>query len=197
MAVLTLSGGRFIDDHSLAGHFLGQFVAVQAGDILVGAIEGIPRPRIVIELRGFPACGVMTAGAVGSFRPGSELVRMDVVMAPGAQLRSSCEIHVLQGHFHNGWTMTINAGDPAVRARQREFRRRVVEARQFLPLPRCVTRLATRNGAVRQLGLHLRAEFAPMRILVTHRAGPIVESELHWSHRTLRHFLVAVRTGDG
>ena len=121
---------------------------------------------------------------------------MDVLMAPGTELRRSGEIHVLQGQFHSGWTMTVNADHPAVRAQQREFRRRMVEVRQFVPLHRCVTRLATRERAVRPLGLHLRAEFATMYILVADRTSHIIKFVLHRSHRALRDFLVAVRTGD-
>jgi len=121
---------------------------------------------------------------------------MDVLMAPGAELRRSGEIHVLQGQFHSGWTMTVNADHPAVRAQQREFRRRMVEVRQFVPLHRCVTRLATRERAVRLLGLHLRAEFATMYILVADRTSHIIKFVLHRSYRALRDFLVAVRTGD-
>src|SRR5437879_11624559 len=119
---------------------------------------------------------------------------MDVLMAPGAELRRSGEIHVLQGQFHSGWTMTVNADHPAVRTQQREFRRRMVEVRQFVPLHRCVTRLATRERAVRPLGLHLRAEFATMYILVADRTSHVIKFVLHWSHRALRDLLVAVRT---
>ena len=61
MAILTFSRGRLVEDHGLVGHFVRQFVAVQAWHILVGAIEAIPSPLIVVELRRFPAYGVMTA----------------------------------------------------------------------------------------------------------------------------------------
>ncbi len=59
-----------------------------------------------------------------------------------------------------------------------------------------MTGLATRDRAVRALGLHLRAEFASMYILVADRTSHIIEFVLHRSYRALRDFLVAVRTGD-
>ena len=77
--------------------------------------------------------------------------------------------------------MTVNASDPAVRARKREFRRRVVEARQFVPLSGRVTSLAACHRAVRPLHLHLPAEFSLVHIIVANRTGSIVEAILHWS----------------
>ena len=118
---------------------------------------------------------------------------MRVFMAPGAHLRRSCEIHILQGHFHGGRTMAVNACDPAVRARKGEFRRRVIEARHFVPLHHGVAGLATWHRAVRPPLFHLRAEFALVHIIVANRAGPIVESIFHWGQGTFRHWLVAVR----
>ena len=106
---------------------------------------------------------------------------MWILMAPGALLRSSREIHILQGHFHGGRTMTVNACNSAVRACKREFRRRVIEARQFVPLCCGVTGLATCQRAVRPPRLHLRAEFALVHIIVADSAGSIVESILDWS----------------
>src|SRR5260370_28468941 len=117
---------------------------------------------------------------------------MRILVAPGAHLRSSREIHILQGHFHGGRTMTVNARDPAVRTREWEFRRRVVEARHFVPLHHCVTGLATCGRAVRPPLLHLRAEFTLVHIIVANPAGPIVESIFHWGRRTFRHWLAAV-----
>ena len=61
MAIFTLGWSRLVIDHRLAGHFLRQFVAIQTWNIFVGAIEGIPSPRVVVELGRFPAYGVMTA----------------------------------------------------------------------------------------------------------------------------------------
>jgi hypothetical protein len=92
--------------------------------------------------------------------------------------------------------MTVNASGRAMRADQREFRRRVIETRQFAPFHRCMTRLAACGRAVRQLDLHLRLEFAFMYVLVANSAGHIIKVVLHRNHRTLRYGLVTVHTGD-
>jgi len=89
--------------------------------------------------------------------------------------------------------MAINACDPAVCARERKFRCRMVEASHFVPLRGCVTCLATGGRTIRPPRLHLRAEFTAMRILMADRASPILEFVLHRSHRTLRRRLMAVR----
>ena len=136
VTILALTGGRLVKDHWFASHFARQFVAGQAGHVAVSTIERIRRPLIVVELSRFPARGVMAARTVGGFRPGGKLISMHVLMAPRAKLRSSCEIYVLQGHSHSGRTMTVNACDAAVRACERKFRRRMVEARHFVPLHR-------------------------------------------------------------
>jgi hypothetical protein len=95
-----------------------------------------------------------------------------------------------------GRAMTVNACGRAVRPGQREFRRRMIETRHFVPFHRRMTRLAARSRAVRQLCGHLRAEFASMYILVADSAGHIIKSVLHGSNRTLRYGLVAIPTED-
>src|SRR4030081_1130302 len=88
--------------------------------------------------------------------------------------------------------MTVNACDSAMRACKWKFCPRVIKARHFIPLHRCVAAFATGSRAVGSTCLHLCAEFAAMRILMADRASPIIESELHRSYRTLRHGLVAI-----
>src|SRR5882762_9655617 len=196
VTILAKSWSRLIKDHGLAVHFVRQFVAVQAGHVTMSAIEGISCPLIMVELRWFPAHGVMTTRAVSSFRPRGKLVSMDVLMTPGAQLWRGCEIDVLQTHLHRWRAMTVNASGRAMRAGQREFRRRMIETRQFAPFHRCMTCLTACHRAVRQLDLHLRLEFAFMYVLVADSAGHIIKMVLHRSSRALRHGLVTVHTWD-
>jgi hypothetical protein len=196
VTVFAKRRSRLVEDHRFAFHFMGQFMTVQAGHVTMSAIERIPGPLIMVELRWFPAHSIMATRAVGCFRPGGKLLRVHVLVAPGAQLWRGCEIHVLQGHLHGGRAMTVNARGRAMRAGQREFRRRMIETRQFAPFHCRVTRLAACDRAVRQLDLHLRLEFAFVYVLVADSAGHIIKMILHRSNRALRYGLVTVHTGD-
>src|SRR5437879_2082752 len=95
VTIFAKGWGRLVEDHRLAFHFARQFVTVQAGHVTMSAIERISCPLIMVELRWFPAHGVMATRAVGCFRPGGKLVRVHVLVAPGAQLWRGCEIDVL------------------------------------------------------------------------------------------------------
>jgi hypothetical protein len=196
VTILAKRRGRLVEDHRLAFHFARQFVTVQAGHVTMSAIEWISSPLVMVKLRWLPAHGVMATRAVGNFRPGCKLVRVRVLVAPGAQLWRGCEIHVLQGQPQSRRAMAVNACDRAVRAGKREFCRRMIETRHFAPFHRRVARLASCNRAVGQLYLHLRLELAFMYILVADSAGHIIKMILHRSNRTLRYGLVTVHTGD-
>lgn len=60
MAILARGRSRFVKDYRLAGNLARQFMAIQTRHVLVGAIEGIFRPLIVVKLSWCPAHGVMT-----------------------------------------------------------------------------------------------------------------------------------------
>jgi hypothetical protein len=55
----------------------------------------------------------------------------------------------------------------------------MVEAVQFFPLGRGVTRFASRNPAVRAFCCHLYPELARVRIVVARGAGAILKLEFH------------------
>ena len=196
VTILAKRRSRLVEDHRLAFHFVRQLVTVQARHVAVRTIERISCSLVMVKLRWFPAHGVMATRAVGCFRPGGKLVRMDVLMASGAQLWRGCEINVLQSQPQSRRAMAVNACDRAVRAGQGKFRRRMIETRHFGPFHRGVARLAACDRAVRQLDLHLRLEFAFMYVLVADSAGHVIEVILHRSNRTLWYGLVTVHTGD-
>jgi len=96
VAVLALSGSGLVEDHRLAGDLVRQFVTVQAGHIDVSTIERIRRLFVVIKLRRFPTCGIMTTRAISGILARDKLIGVYVLMAPRAELRCRFVIDVLQ-----------------------------------------------------------------------------------------------------
>lgn len=91
-------------------------MAVETRHILVGAVERIPGPSIVVKLSRFPAHGVMATGTVVGVRPRSKLIGMEIFMTTGAEFWSGGKIHILQSYFQGRRTVTVNARDAAMRA---------------------------------------------------------------------------------
>ena len=89
-------------------------------------------------------------------------------------LRSALELHFLRSHRH---FMTIAALDGAVRAEQREFRFRVVEAVDVRPGSHVMAGFAAEGRAVGAALRHAVLELAVMRIVVACRTGQVLEME--------------------
>ena len=132
MAGGAVLGCRLIEEYSLGGHCLRQFVAVGAAHILMGTPQRELGPLVVVERRRFPLAAVVALGAVGDVCL-RKLLAMDVLMAILALSRSSLEIHVEQPGFKVRRLVAIDAGSRAMRPEQREFRLGVVKAREFFP----------------------------------------------------------------
>ena len=80
MAVLTVLGGGFVEQHLLAFDIAEEFVAGGAADVFVRAGQGKLGALVVIEKRGFPLGGVVAIGAGGGVGL-DELAAVNVLMA--------------------------------------------------------------------------------------------------------------------
>ena len=100
-------------------------------------------------------------------------------MAAGALHGGVVKIHVVQGSFQCRRPVAIRARYRPMRAEKRKLGLRMVEAAQFFPLDRGVTRFAPRNPAVRAFCCHLYSELARVRIVVAYGAGAILKLEFH------------------
>jgi len=168
-----------VKQHSLPGHNPRQIVTAATRHILVRAPQREDRPRIVVKSRRLPTIHIVAAGAIRSILPAGKLPRMRIVMAAGALHGGVIKIHVLQGSFQCRRPVAIRARYCSMRAEQRKFGLRMVEAVQFFPLDRGVTRFASRNPAVRAFCCHFYPELARVRIVVACGAGAILKLEFH------------------
>jgi hypothetical protein len=166
VAIRALRRCGSVKQHTLPGHNLRQIVTAATRDTLVRAPQREGRPRIVVKSRRLPTIDIVAAGAVRNILSGGKLPRMGIVMAAGALHRGVGKIHVLQGSFQCGRPVAIRAGYGSMGAEQRKLGPRMVEAVEFFPLDRGVTRFASRNPAVRALCCHLCPELARVRIVV-------------------------------
>ena len=126
-----------------------------------------------------PTIDIVATGAVRDLLPGSRLPPMRVVMATGALHGGVVKIHVLQGSFQCRRPVAIRARYCSMRAEQRKLGLRMVEAAEFLPLDRGMTRFASCNTAVRAFCCHLYPELVRVRIVVACGAGAILKLEFH------------------
>jgi hypothetical protein len=100
-------------------------------------------------------------------------------MATGALHGGLAKIYVLQSRFQCRRPVAIRARYCSMRAEQRKLGLRMVEAAEFLPLDRGVTRFASRDPTVRAFCCHLYPELARVRIVVARGAGAIFKLEFH------------------
>ena len=133
----------------------------------------------MIELRWFPALGVVAAGTIGCIFASGKLPSVGIVVASGALCGSGMEIDTLQAGFKRRWTMAVPAGDASVSPEQRKRRFRMVKPVELLPRFSCVAGFAARRSAVRTFRLHPLAELTFVRIDVAAGAGSIFKLVFH------------------
>ena len=133
----------------------------------------------MVKSRRLPVIDIVATGAVRDLLPGSKLPPMRIVMAAGALHGGVAKIHVVQGSFQCWRPVAISARHCSMRAEQRKLGLRMVEAAQFFPLNRGVTRFASHNPAVRAFCCHLYPELVRVRIVVACGAGAILKLEFH------------------
>ena len=89
--------------------------------------------------------------------------------------------------------MAGDACDPAVGAGQRKLGRGMIETRHLGPVRRVVAGLAAGGGAIGPARLHSNPELVAVRVLVTARAGPVLEVEFDRGRGARGRSLVTVR----
>jgi len=173
MAIRTFRWCLFIDDHRLLRDHARLLVALIAGHVRVASLQGEMGSRVVVERRRNPALCIVTIRASGL--PGfHKLAGMRIFVTILTNLRRALELHFLRPHRH---FVAITALHRAVRAEQREFRFRMVEAVDVRPGPHIVAGFAAQGRAVCAAPRHAVLEFAVVHVDVTGRAGPILEME--------------------
>ena len=60
VTIFALVGSGLIENHRLVGNLACFFMTIQAGHVDVRTIEGVGRLFVVVKLRRFPTCRVMT-----------------------------------------------------------------------------------------------------------------------------------------
>jgi len=125
------------------------------------------------------------------------LCAVRIGMAVLALFRSGAKIDVQEIRLQLRRTVTIGAGDGAVRSRQHELGRRMVKTRQVFPRRQRMARLASGRLAVLQTG-HTLSELPAMRIAMACRTRPVLEAKLRRAfERFANSRLVTIGAGDG
>ena len=88
----------------------------------MSAFQGKGGALVVVEFPWFPARCVVAAGTADRILAGGKLIRMRVVMAFGALLWCSAEVHVFQTGLQSRGTVAVAAAYSTMRAQEREFR---------------------------------------------------------------------------
>lgn len=120
----------------------------------------------------------MALAAAGNSPGFRELRTVDVLVTVFTLFWRSLEINAGELGLKVSGFVAVDAGNGAMRARQREVCLRVIEARQLRPGFVGVTSLASHRLAVNQ-ALHALAKLPVVRVLVTARAGHVLEVVRH------------------
>jgi hypothetical protein len=175
VTVFAVLGRGFVEQYLLAFHLAEELMAVATADVFVGSRQREGRALVMIEKRGLPPGGGMTAGA-GGIAPGlGELTAVNVGMAFLALRRGLGEVHVGELHFEVRRPVAVNASHGSMRAEESEPGPVVIEARDILPVPGGMAGFAAGGCAVGAERLHALGKLAAVRVLVTGGAGKIRE----------------------
>ena len=196
MTSFAFSRRRLVEEHGLPIHLAGDFVTIVTSDIPVSTLERKRSALVVVKLRGLPACRIMATRTVGGVFTSGKLAGVGIVVTSRAVFRRGTIIDIFQTGLQGRRTMAVGAGYAAVSAEKGKFRFRMVKAVEFFPVCRRVAGFASCHRAVRALRLHLLPELPSVRILVTCRAGTVVEKVFHGCCRTNGNWLVAIHAED-
>lgn len=128
MAFNAGGGGRLVEQHALAVDRPGKRVASGTGHVLVGALQGKLRSRVVIELSRLPAIQIVATRALRHVAPGGELCPMGIGMASRALLGCRTKVHVFQVRLQRLRSVTIDTGHSTMCAKKREIGLGMIEA---------------------------------------------------------------------
>lgn len=174
MTIRATPGRRFIEQDSLALYFALQRVAHRTCDVRMPPLQWELRALIVIERRWRPSLDDVAVPALGNSILCDKLPRVRIGMTRLASLRRSLELNFVRPLRR---LVAIAANDSTVRAHQRKFRLRMIEAPDVNPGPRVVTGFAAQRPSVRTLLRHAFLELALVRIGMASGTSAILKME--------------------
>jgi len=175
VAVLTVLGGGFVEQHLLAFDIAEEFVAGGAADVFVRAGQGKWGALVVVKKRRLPLGGIVAIGAGGDALGSGELTAMNVQMAFFALRRSLGEVHVDKLRFQVRRLVAVNASHGTMGAEESELGPVVIEAREVGPALGGMAGFAAGRSAVAAERFHTLGELALVRVLVTGGAREVLE----------------------
>jgi len=165
-----------VEQHVFAINRPQSGVAFRAAEVRMHTFKFERRPRVVIEQRGSPLVGVVTADATNRLAVLLELPGMGIDVTSLTLFRSRPEIDMQQANLQVRRLMTSGTRDGAMRTEEFETGGCVVKLRQVAPRCEGMASGATHGLAIGPWLRHAIGELTPVRILVAGRTAETLEA---------------------